>query len=276
MTLINDLERKANDLRQTILEMCYLHGGHISTAYSCVEILVALYHGGVLRVRAKDPKWPERDRFVVSKGHGSTGVYAVLADRGFFPTDWIESNYRQGMCRLGGHVDYRVPGIEVSTGALGHGLGMGCGLALSAKMSKREHLIYTLLGDAECSEGSVWEAALFAAKHKLDNLVAIVDRNFVGSLDYTKNYIAFDQFAEKWSAFGWNTVVIKDGHNLDALMKAFSERPNGIGQPTAFIVETVKGKGVSFIENDPIWHVRSVDDSLIEQARAELKWHKND
>ena len=275
MTLVNSLERKANDLRKRILEMCYLHGGHISTAYSCVEILVALYHGGVLRIEAGDPDNLGRDRFVVSKGHGSTGVYAVLADRGFFPSEWIDNSYRQGLCKLGGHVDCRVPGIEASTGALGHGLGIGCGLAYGAKMSRQEHSIYTLLGDAECSEGSIWEGALFAAQHKLDNLVAIIDRNFIGSLDYTRNYIAFDQFAEKWSSFGWNTIIVKEGHDIERLMEAFNNRELGTGKPTAFIVETVKGKGISFLEDDPIWHVRPVDDSLIEQARAELEGKQN-
>jgi transketolase len=269
----SDLPRKANALRRQVLELCYSQGGHISTSYSCMEILVALYHGGVLRVDPRDPTLPGRDRFILSKGHAETVLYAVLSDCGFFPAEWLEQSNRRGICRLGGHVDAKVPGVELSTGALGHGLGVGCGLALGAHLDDADWATFVMLGDAECSEGSVWEAALFAAQHGLGNLVAVIDRNFIGSLDYTRNYLALEPFADKWRAFGWDVIMVEDGHDIAALRVALpSERPRRGERPLAIIVNTVKGKGVSFFENDPVWHVRPVTADLIDRAREELEW----
>lgn len=266
-----DLRGKANQLRRKVLEMCYAHGGHISTCYSCAEILVALYYGGVLQIDPNRPNWQDRDRFILSKGHGETIIYALLADLGFFPKEWTETAYRAGECRLGGHVDHKIPGIEVTAGALGHGLGVGCGMALAAKMDGLPNLHVVLMGDAECSEGSVWEAALFAAQHKLGQLVAIIDRNGIGSLDYTENYIALEPFADKWRSFGWDVITVEDGHDFNALLDALPRsRPRVSERPLAIIAKTVKGKGVSLFENDPIWHVRPVTSDIIEQARAEL------
>jgi transketolase len=265
----SELPFKAKLLRRKVLEMCYAHGGHISTCYSCVEILVSLYYGGGLRIDPAHPNWPERDRFVMSKGHGETILYALLADLGFFPAEWIETGYRSGDCRLGGHIDYKIPGIEVSAGALGHGLGLGCGMALAAKMDDRAQRCVVLMGDAECSEGSVWEAALFAAQHRLGRLTAIIDRNGIGSLDYTENYIALEPFAEKWRSFGWEVVDI-DGHDFNDLARALSDRGRETDKPLAVIARTIKGKGVSLFENDPVWHVRPVTADIIDQARAEL------
>lgn len=265
------LPEKANMLRRKVLEMCYAHGGHISTCYSCVEILTALYYGGILKFNPNNPKWDDRDLFIMSKGHGETILYALLADLGFFPAEWTETGYRSGDCRLGGHIDHSIPGIEVSAGALGHGLGLGCGLALAAKADGRPPLHVVLLGDAECSEGSVWEAALFAAQHKLGQLVAIIDRNGIGSLDYTDNYIALEPFADKWRSFGWD-VVLADGHDFASLFEALPQsRERASDRPLAVIARTVKGKGVSLFENDPIWHVRPVTSDIIEQARKELR-----
>lgn len=266
-----ELKKKANDLRKKVLEMCFANGGHISTCYSCVEILTTLYYGGILQFRSDDPKWKDRDRFILSKGHGETIIYAILADLGFFPQEWTTESYRKGECRLGGHVDHRIPGIEVTAGALGHGLGVACGMALAAKMDGRPQLHVVLLGDAECSEGSVWEAALFAAKHGLGQVVAIVDRNGIGSLDFTENYIALEPLADKWRSFGWDVAVI-DGHDFDCLFDALPRsRPRPSDRPLAVIANTVKGKGVSLFENDPIWHVRPVSADIIEQARDELR-----
>lgn len=266
------LVRKALSLRQKVLEMCYAHGGHISTCYSCVEIIVSLYYGGVLHIDPLNPKWPERDRFILSKGHGETILYAVLADLGFFPAEWTEISYRQGLCHLGGHIDCKVPGIEVSAGALGHGLGLGSGMALAGRQNQDSRLHYVLLGDAECSEGSIWEAALFAAQWKLGNLIAIVDRNRIGSLDYTENYIALEPFAEKWRAFGWDVVEVADGHDFQELLAALSQtRPRVADRPLVVIAHTIKGKGVSLFEDDPVWHVRPVTSDIIDQARDELR-----
>ncbi len=270
---VPDLPRKANALRNTVLEMGYAHGGHISTSFSCMEILVALYYGNVLRIDPNDHAWPERDRFILSKGHAETALYAVLADRGFFPAAWLQENYRRGLCRLGGHVDSKVPGVELSTGSLGHGLGVGCGLALGARMDRLAWATFVMLGDAECSEGSVWEAAMFAAQHRLGNLVAIVDRNAIGSLDHTRNYVALEPLADKWRAFGWEVVEVERGHDFAALLAALpAGRPLEGERPRVAIVHTVKGKGISFMEDDPVWHVRAVTADLIERAREDLRW----
>ena len=269
---IPGLVRKANMLRRQVLEMCFARGGHISTCYSYVELLVALYYGGVLRIDPARPDWPERDRFILSKGHGETLLYAALADLGFFPAEWLETGYRAGDCRLGGHIDHRIPGIEVTTGALGHGLGLACGLALAARLDGAARRHYVLLGDAECSEGSVWEAALFATQWRLGNLIAIIDRNGIGSLDFTENYIALEPLADKWRAFGWDVVVVEDGHDFGQLLPALADSaPRSGDRPLMIIARTIKGKGVSLFENDPVWHVRPVTADLIDRARAELK-----
>jgi len=277
MTMTNPnlkLAKIANKLRNDVLEMCYAHGGHISTSFSCVEILTALYYAGVMRVDPKLPKWEGRDKFILSKGHGETILYAVLADIGFFPAEWTKTSYRHGDCLLGGHVDSSIPGVEVTTGALGHGLGLGCGMALAAQMDNKDALHFVLLGDAECSEGSVWEAALFAAKHSLGNLVAIIDYNRIGSLDYTANYIALEPFAEKWRAFGWDVVEV-DGHDIDSLRDVCSVPRTGILRaPRAVIAHTIKGKGVKAFENDPVWHVKPVTIEFVEAGRKELVWQE--
>ena len=264
------LGKAANRLRRRVLEMCDAHGGYISTAYSCVEILVALYHGGILKFDPRNPAWEGRDRFVLSKGHGETILYALLADVGFFPEEWTRTRYRAGDCLLGGHVDSKVPGVEVTTGALGHGLGLGCGMALAAQMDGAPTQHYVLLGDAECAEGSIWEAALFAAQWRLRGLTAIVDFNRIGSLDYTKNYIALDPFADKWRSFGWEVAEI-DGHDFDQLRAALTaDRADRVGPPRVVIARTVKGKGVTAFENDPVWHVKPVTAEFVELGRREL------
>jgi transketolase len=267
-----ELRRKANQIRNNILEMCVRTGGHIVSSLSCVDILVTLYYGGILDIDPKDPEWENRDRFFLSKGHGETALYTVLADMGFFPAKWIETSYRQGKCRLGGHPDSRIPGVEVTSGSLGHGLGLAAGLSLAAKMDKKPNLQFVLMGDAECTEGSIWEAALFASKHGLNNLVAVIDRNHIGSLDYTKNYTSLEPFGEKWESFGWETTTC-NGHNFEELHHALRYvRLRESKQPLVLIAETVKGKGVSFMENDPSWHVRSLSsEEEIIQAKEDLR-----
>ena len=272
----NDIDSKsklaavANRLRLKTLDMCFKKGGHISTSFSCVEILVSLYYTGILRIDPDRPKWEGRDRFILSKGHGETILYALLGDLGFFPKQWLDESYRGGDCILGGHIDSKVPGIEVTAGALGHGLGLGCGMALAAQMDGRDTQHYVLLGDAECSEGSVWEAALFASKQELGNLVAIIDFNRIGSLDYTKNYISLDPFAEKWRAFGWEVAEI-NGHDYDDLTSVLRRsRASAKNKPLAVVAHTIKGKGVSVFENDPAWHVKPVAAEHVERALIEL------
>lgn len=271
------LRKKANQIRNKILDMAIKSRGRIASSFSCVEILVALYYGDILKISPKNPEWDERDRFILSKGHGETGLFAVLADLGFFPSNWIETSYRQGDCRLGGHPDRKIAGVEVTTGALGHGLGIAAGISLVAKMDGEPHFQYVLMGDAECTEGSVWEAALFASKHELNNLVAIVDRNHIGSLDFTENYTKLDPLPDKWEAFGWEVRVV-NGHNFEELLSTFRyARSRDSKQPIVIIAETVKGKGVSFMENDPIWHVRALtDEENIQRAKKELLWNENE
>jgi transketolase len=268
---IDILAFKANQIRTQVLEMVIRNGGHIASSFSCVEILVSLYYDGFLKVRPERPTWPIRDRFILSKGHAETVYYAILADRGFFPADWLSCNYRQGDCRLGGHPDRSIPGVEVSTGSLGHGLGLAAGISFAAKLDAKDHNQFVLLGDAECTEGAVWEAALFAAKHQLNHLIAIVDRNHIGSIDYTANYTQLEPMCDKWQAFGWH-VLSCDGHSFSELRHALTAACHPENKkPRVIIAETVKGKGIDFMENDPIWHVKAlVDKGEIASARKQL------
>ncbi len=265
------LEDKAVSLRRKIFEMCVRNGGHLASSFSCTEILILLYQGGWLNVSPEEPDHPDRDRFLLSKGHAETGFYAVLADRGFFPEEWLNENYRCGDCRLGGHPDCKIPGVEITSGALGHGLGIGAGLAAAGKMDGKKNRQVVLMGDAECTEGSVWEAALFASQQQLGNLIGIVDHNRIGSLDYTKNYSGLHDFPMKWRAFGWEVLEV-DGHDIDQLDDAFEFAwSRNDSRPLMIVAETVKGKGISFVENNPIWHVKGMSDPEdIRRARKEL------
>jgi transketolase len=274
---IHFLKRKANKLRNIILDMAIKSGGHLVSSFSCVEILVVLYYDGVLKVDPRNPEWEERDRFILSKGHGEMVLYAVLADLGFFPLDWFKTRYRKGDCFLGGHPDFIIPGVEVTTGSLGHGLGIGAGISLAAKMNGKPSFQYVLMGDAECTEGSVWETALFASKHRLNNLIAIVDRNHLGVLDFTENYTALEPLSEKWSSFGWEVGIV-NGHSFEELIRTFRyARTRNSNRPLLVIAETIKGKGVSFMENNPIWHVLSLsNEEDIKRAKEELLWNEGE
>ncbi len=273
---ITGLGRKANQIRNQILQMCISTGGHIVSSLSCVDILVTLYYGGNLNVDANNPEWEARDRFLLSKGHGEAALYAVLADLGFFPASWLETRYRRGDCHLGGHPDREIPGVEITSGSLGHGLELAAGISLAAKMDNRVHLQFVLMGDAECTEGSVWETALFASKHRLDNLVAIVDRNHIGSIDFTEKFTSLEPFCEKWKSFGWETAVC-NGHDCKQLHGAFQyARSREASRPFIIIAETIKGKGISFMENDPTWHVRSLSsEEDVKRAMEELQCGKD-
>jgi transketolase len=251
--------------------MCIRCGGHLASSFSCLDILVALYQGGWLNMSPGDPAARDRDRFILSKGHAETALYAVLADCGYIPKQWLIDSYRCGQCRLGGHPDHGIAGVEITSGALGHGLGIGAGMAAAAKMDARKHRQVVLMGDAECTEGSVWEAAMFAAHRGLGNLIGIVDHNRIGSLDYTRNYAGLANFADKWRAFGWEVVEL-DGHDLaqldDTFRFAWSRRDE---RPLMIVANTIKGKGISFVENEPIWHVKGMTDpDDIRRAQEEL------
>jgi transketolase len=244
----------------------------IGSSMSAADIVAALY-GTALRYDAQHPDWPERDRFIMSKGHACTVLYAALAECGYFPAEWLDHYYQDG-CVLGGHVTHKnVPGVELSTGSLGHGLCVAVGMALAAKRDGNPARIFCLLSDGECDEGSVWEAALFAPQHKLDNLIAIVDYNKIQSFGTVKEVIDLDPLAEKWRAFRW-AVRELDGHDIPAVEKALQEVPYEPGRPSCIVAHTIKGKGVSFMENKLLWHYRAPVGEYMTQALAELEQSK--
>lgn len=245
---------------------------HIGSCLSVIDILAVLY-GGVARVRPDDPNDPSRDIVVLSKGHAAAGLYSVLAHSGFFPLEWLADYSRDGS-RLGGHVtSTSVPGVELSTGSLGHGLPFGVGVALAAKREGNPRTVYIVMSDGECDEGTTWESALLAAHHGLDNLVVAIDRNHLQSLADTEETLRLEPFADKWIAFGWDVLTV-DGHDHVALRRALGG-PSGStedrARPRVVICETVKGKGVSFMENTVLWHYRPPDADALAAALSELQ-----
>ena len=241
---------------------------HIGSNLSAADLLAALY-GGILRVDPSNPDWSDRDRFILSKGHATAAIYAVLAERGFFPLGWLD-DYCQNGSLLPGHITRGLPGTEASTGSLGHGSPIACGIALAGKRDSRNYRVFVLLGDGECDEGSVWESVLFAPHHKLDNLIAIIDYNKIQSFGNTKDILDLNPFAEKWRAFGWAVREI-DGHDLEQIEDALTSVPFETGRPSCIIAHTVKGKGVSFMEGKLTWHYQNPDDEQLCQALAELE-----
>jgi len=272
---IAELKKKANYVRTQVLDMCVSAGtGHLASSFSCVEILVALYYGGVLRFDPANPDWEERDRFIISKGHGAIALYPVLADLGFFSRDEL-SNFCHGDGILGAHPDSNIPGIEVVSGSLGHGLGIATGLALSAKMDGKDFRTIALLGDGECYEGAVWEAAMFAAHHELNNLTGIIDRNGLSVMDFTEKNLRLDPLEDKWKSFGWHTTVI-DGHSFEDIISALkSHHLDSSTKPLMIIANTIKGKGVSFMEGKAFWHTRIPAGEQLRTAREELSSGKS-
>ena len=234
------------------VEMTHLSGGsHIGAVLSVADIMAVLY-ADVLHYRPLEPKWAERDRLIMSKGHAGAALYAALAECGFFPVEELKTYYRNDS-RLSGHVSHHVPGVEISTGSLGHGLGIAVGMAIAARQDKKSHRIFAILGDGECNEGSVWEAAQAAATFQLHNLTAIVDHNHMQSLDFCERTQNSGPLAEKWRSFGWN-VIEADGHDHNALRAALAV--NDSGKPTVVIAHTVKGHRIPFMERDILWHYR--------------------
>lgn len=268
---IAELKKSAAWARRQILEIISRAGkGHIGGSLSCVDVLVTLYCGGVLNVRVNEKDWPERDRFLMSKGHAAEGIYAVLTRAGFISEEILKTYGADGSI-LGGHVDRAVPGIEISTGSLGQGLGIGAGLALSAKKKSEKFLTFVLMGDGECYEGSVWEAAMFAAHHSLSNLIGIVDRNREITLGETENINRLEPFADKWRSFGWEAKEV-NGHSFEDLLNAFEDiRTRSENKPLIIIANTIKGKGVSFMEEEIGWHHNVPKGEKLERAKRELE-----
>jgi len=241
---------------------------HVGSALSIADIVAFVYQE-ILRVDPGRPDWPDRDRFILSKGHGCATLYAVLAERGFFPLQWLESFYQDNSL-LAGHATHDgVPGVEVSTGSLGHGLSIACGMALAGKRDQRRYRAFVVLSDGECDEGSTWEAVLFAPHHRLDNLVAIVDYNKIQSFGTVPDVLNLEPLGAKWTAFGWAVREI-DGHDASEISRVLRTVPFVPGRPSCVVAHTVKGKGVSFMENQVLWHYRPPSGEELAQALAEL------
>lgn len=263
-------KRLAKKIRQHAVRMTHLgQSSHIGSILSMADILAVLY-GEVLRVDPANPSWEQRDRFILSKGHAGAGIYAVLAERGFFAVDKLDTHYQDGS-ELSGHVSHKgIPGVELSTGSLGHGLSVGTGMAYAAQLDRRNHRVFVLLSDGECDEGSNWEAILFAAHHKLDNLIAIIDYNKIQSLKSTADTLELEPFADKWQSFGWRVLEL-DGHDHEQIKVACDKIPFVSDQPSCIIAHTTKGKGVTMMENSVLWHYRSAQGEEYEQAKRELE-----
>lgn len=261
----------ARSVRIHALRMTSSGGGsHIGAVFSMADIVSVLYGGGILRVDPANPTWPDRDRFILSKGHAGAGVYAALAECGFFLVEKLATHYQDGS-DLCGHVSHKgVPGVEFSTGSLGHGLSVGSGMAFAGKLDCRDHRVFVLLSDGECDEGSNWEAILFAGHHGLDNLVAIVDYNKIQSLARVADTLQLEPFADKWRSFGWAVLEV-DGHDHEALRETFLRLPAEPSKPTVVIAHTTKGKGVSFMENTVLWHYRVPRGEEFDAALKELE-----
>lgn len=264
------LDERSLHLRRLVAGALVRAGrGHLGPAMSLIEILRVLYDD-VMRVRPGEPGWAERDRCILSKGHGCLALYAILADHGFFPVETLDSFCRHDSI-LGGHPEYgMVPGVEASTGSLGHGLSIGLGVALALRMRKSAARVFVVMGDGEINEGSVWEAALSAGKHGLDNLVAIVDYNHFQSYGPTAVVQDLEPLADKWRAFGFEPLEV-DGHDVAALRDGFGRLPLKAGRPSVLICHTVKGKGVPPAENNADWHHKNkLKDAELEAVRAAL------
>lgn len=267
---IEELEKLASIMRGRIIETsCHTKTPHLGSCLSCVDILVALYFNE-LKINPQQPNDPLRDRFILSKGHGAPAIFQILAERGYYPVSDLEKYGEDGsVFHEHPPAPKYLPGIEAATGSLGHGLPMGLGMALAAKTQKQDYRVFVVLSDGECNEGSVWEAAMFAGAQKLENVIVIVDFNKWQATGRSEDVMALNPLPEKWEAFGWSTYEI-DGNNMNELTSVLSKSPDGSGKPVAIIAHTVKGKGVSFMEDDNNWHYRTPTTDEVDMAKKEL------
>lgn len=254
---MEQLREKALEIRQMIFEMCDGAGtGHVTSGFSSVEILITLYYAGILKYDPNNPDWEERDRFILSKGQASVALYPILADVGFIPKHDLKKFCKKDG-KIGVHLQHSVPGVEITAGSLGQGLGIAAGMALAAKNNRsifrNNHMVYCLLGDAETQEGSIWESAAFASQHKLNNLAVIIDRNGLGVIDWTEDSVGLEPMADRWTAFGWDAINVH-GHMFEQLiqLRRVSERKSP--RPFVMIADTTKGYGLPHLENEPKWH----------------------
>ena len=267
---IKSLEERAMVIRRHVVRMLAKAGsGHPGSSLSTVDLLVALFYSK-LRHNPQQPAWPDRDRFVLSKGHACPALYAVLAENGYFGVDKLDT-LRQFGSILQGHPSMKItPGIEISGGSLGQGLSVGLGIALAGKLDKKDYRTYVMLGDGELAEGQVWEAAMAASHYKADNLCAIIDQNGLQIDGFIHEIMSSYPIPDKWRGFGWHVIEI-DGHNYKAILSAYDEAEKIKGKPTVIVAKTIKGKGVSFMENQVDWHGKSPSKEEAERALAELK-----
>lgn len=266
---LKELHKIAKEARKIMVESLICAGcGHPGGAFSSVEILTSLYFE-VMKIDPANPQWEERDRFILSKGHASVALYAILSLRGFIPRNTLLT-FRQDNSNLCGHPDmHKIIGIEMSTGSLGHGLSIGAGLAISSKMDNKDSKVFVLLGDGETQEGSVWEAAMFSHHYKLDNLTAVIDRNMIQIDGFTEEIMSLEPYKAKWEAFGWEAREI-DGHDISEIIYALKRTPFKRNKPSLIIANTVKGKGISFMEDKPEWHGKSLKGESADSARKEV------
>lgn len=268
MNDIKKLEEKAKAIRRHVLNMIYEAGsGHPGGSLSCVDILTTLYFHS-MRHDPKALNWVDRDRFILSKGHAAPTLYATLAEAGYFPIEELKSLRKIGSI-LQGHPDNKIPGVEVSSGSLGQGLSAANGIALAGKLDSKDYRVYTLLGDGECDEGQIWEAAMLSAHYKLDNVTAIIDRNGLQIDGPTERIMCLESIAEKWRAFGWHIIEV-DGNKIEEIIKALDNAKSIKGLPTVIIAHTFKGKGVSFMEWINAFHGRALNKEEMKKALEEL------
>ena len=266
---LQELKAVAGRIRAEVVTLSHRAGTpHLGSSMSCVDIVTAAYWGA-LNHDPRRPDDPLRDRFILSKGHAATTLYAALALRGFFPEELLSTYAQPGAC-LGEHPSTETPGIEAATGSLGHGLPLGLGMALAGRIQKQAYRVYVLLSDGECNEGSVWEAAMLAPAQRLDNVAVVVDFNKWQATGRSEEVMALNPLRAKWEAFGWSACEV-DGHDLQALVDRLRNVPDGSGKPVAIIAHTVKGKGVSFMEDDNNWHYRVPNAAELGQALTELR-----
>lgn len=268
---VQRLDKAALDTRMRLLELCNVNGIHIGGDMSCCDMMTAIWQYA-MRYDVKNPKWPERDRFVLSKGHAAAVTSFSQAAIGCYNVEDIFKEYATNFGRFGMHsCNLRNPYVDVSTGSLGHGMPVGAGIAAALKAKKSPSRVYIMVGDGECDEGSIWECAMSASNFKLGNFVVFIDRNRLSFDGPTEQFMALEPFADKWRAFGWRVVEL-DGHDMNAIVDAIDALPPvDSDQPTVIIGKTVKGKGISFMENNPAWHAGMISDELLTQAKQELQ-----
>ena len=265
---LSDVEDMARKIRGRVLDLAHkAKVAHLASALSSVDILAVLFWK-ILKIDPKNPKWEDRDRFILSKGHAAMALYSTLAFKGFIPNEMLDTFGNDGTS-LAEHPDMGINGVEAATGSLGHGLPLGIGMALASRIRKKNYRVFALMSDGECNEGSVWEAAMFAPAHQLDNVTAIIDFNKWQATGRSTEIMALEPLAAKWKSFGWSTYEI-GGNNVKEIFEVLNNIPDGSGKPVAVIAHTTKGKGVSFMEDDNNWHYKAPNAEELSKAKKEL------